>query len=193
MILSGVKGARKQEFLSSPELAALACLEPMVLNQKYLNDHRYIPGTELTPALRKEATEIHRRLRSAFSDVDARGDKVIDLAAELLYIVRSNIAHGGKTAFGPDEAKSRRDESVCKATIPVQFLLIRGRVKERKGLQVFTWNPSGEEVRAKLFESTDLKGDWERIDRFEGMRYRRQLVLAKTPDAVCVANAYVES
>ena len=232
LISSGVEGERRNEFLASSELGSFVFLEPMVLNQKYLNDHGYIPGTDLSPSLQKGATDVHRRLRSAYRDGDARADKVITLAAELLYIVRSNIAHGEKTAFGADTDKSARDESVCRATIPVQLLLIdillhspstrlvvygslapgqnnhailaplkgiwqdcgiRGSLTQREELWAFTWNPSGEEVQAKLFESAELKGYWERIDRFEGARYRRQFVLAKTSTAVCVANAYVAS
>jgi gamma-glutamylcyclotransferase (GGCT)/AIG2-like uncharacterized protein YtfP len=162
--------------------------------------------------------------------VEAKGDKVVELAAELIYIVRSNIAHGEKTPFGDDIAKSARDESVCSATVPVQWLLtdillnsptnrllvygslapgennhaivanlqgswqdcvVRGTLREKQGLRELIWNPTGGEVPAKLFESTDLKAHWERIDRFEGSRYRRQFVLVKTPTDVCVANTYV--
>jgi len=197
---------------------------------KHLNDHGYTPGTELNPKLRKGATEVHRRLRSAFSDVELNGNKVITLAAELLYIVRSNIAHGEKTPFGADTVKSARDESVCNATIPVQWLLIdillnspnnrllvygslapgennyaiiaplegawqdcsvRGNLKEEGELRELIWNPNGGEVFSQLFESTQLKAHWDRIDRFEGSRYRRQLVLVKMSTGVCVANAYV--
>jgi gamma-glutamylcyclotransferase (GGCT)/AIG2-like uncharacterized protein YtfP len=40
--------------------------------------------------------------------------------ADLLYVIRSNIAHGEKTPFGPDREKSARDKIVCRATVPVQ-------------------------------------------------------------------------
>jgi hypothetical protein len=123
MMLSEVQGERKQEFLSSSALASLVRLDPMVLNQKRLIDGGYTPGTELSADLQKSATKVHKKLRSAFSSVEAKGDRVVELAAELIYIVRSNIAHGEKTPFGDDIAKSARDESVCSATVPVQWLL----------------------------------------------------------------------
>lgn len=38
--------------------------------------------------------------------------------AALIYVVKSNIAHGNKTRFGPDFAKAERDRQVCMAGIP---------------------------------------------------------------------------
>ena len=43
--------------------------------------------------------------------------RVVKKTAELLYIVRSNMAHGEKTKYGPDIDKRKRGVSVC------QFLL----------------------------------------------------------------------
>jgi gamma-glutamylcyclotransferase (GGCT)/AIG2-like uncharacterized protein YtfP len=39
-------------------------------------------------------------------------------------VVRSNIAHGEKTPYGPDLEKARRDEEVCTLVVPVQQLIV---------------------------------------------------------------------
>ena len=76
-----------------------------------------------------KASEEHRRLKTAYGDLFSQrtpevGDRVVKRAAEVLYIVRSNIAHGEKTPYGPDLEKTRRDEQVCSVVVPLQFLLI---------------------------------------------------------------------
>jgi gamma-glutamylcyclotransferase (GGCT)/AIG2-like uncharacterized protein YtfP len=40
--------------------------------------------------------------------------------------VRSNLAHGEKTPYGPDLAKRDRDEAVCTVINPLQEILIDG-------------------------------------------------------------------
>jgi gamma-glutamylcyclotransferase (GGCT)/AIG2-like uncharacterized protein YtfP len=46
------------------------------------------------------------------------------------------------------------------------------------GYPGFRWDGSRTEVEALLFESPELPGSWERLDRFEGPAYRRILVPA---------------
>ncbi len=41
----------------------------------------------------------------------------------MLYVVRSNIAHGEKTPYGPDLVKRERDERVCSVVVPLQLIL----------------------------------------------------------------------
>ncbi len=51
-------------------------------------------------------------------------ERILKRTADLLYVVRSNLAHGEKTAFGPDLTKRERDEAVCRIIVPVQALLV---------------------------------------------------------------------
>src|SRR5271165_4465546 len=73
-------------------------------------------------------TEAHENLANASHDSQPeespdREERVVRWTAELLYIVRSNIVHGEKTPYGPDIAKSARDEQVCSCVVPLQLLI----------------------------------------------------------------------
>jgi hypothetical protein len=72
-----------------------------------------------------KASEVHHKLVNAYGELERAGnteveERVLRRAAELLYIVRSNISHGEKTPYGPDLAKKEWDESVCAVAIPIQ-------------------------------------------------------------------------
>jgi hypothetical protein len=51
-------------------------------------------------------------------------ERVMKRLAELLYVVRSNNAHGEKTPYGPDIEKLKQDEMVCSIIIPIQLALL---------------------------------------------------------------------
>ena len=52
------------------------------------------------------------------------------------------------------------------------------------------WNPEGERVAVKLFESADLPQHWERIDAFEGANYPRRLIPVEQDGRLTIANIY---
>jgi hypothetical protein len=117
MVLKELAAQARVCFLSSNELKNLVEFEPHIMNHNTLKDHGYRPDSELTSALIKKATEEHRKLRTAVDALLAyRNDeveiRVLKRTAELLYVVRSNIAHGEKTPYGPDKKKKERDEKV---------------------------------------------------------------------------------
>jgi gamma-glutamylcyclotransferase (GGCT)/AIG2-like uncharacterized protein YtfP len=128
MILDSLQPEARSDLLRSTEFGAVVAFEPKILNHKVLNRRHYRPGTEIEPRLFSEASEVHRKLNNAFHEVvigDAAIDeRVIKRTAELLYIVRSNLAHGEKTPYGPDLAKRQRDEAVCTVINPLQEILI---------------------------------------------------------------------
>lgn len=128
MILDSLQPEAKRDLLRSTELRSLVAFEPKILNHDVLNRRRYRPGSEIEPKLFSDASEVHRKLTSAFSAIGgedaATEERVIKRTAELLYIVRSNLAHGEKTPYGPDLAKRQRDEAVCTVINPLQEILI---------------------------------------------------------------------
>lgn len=78
--------------------------------------------------LKHEASEKHIDLRKAFLNYsneqsDDRGEKVLKKLADFLFVIRCNIAHGEKTAYGPDSKKVGRDRDVCKVARPVMELI----------------------------------------------------------------------
>ena len=235
MILSGLHSEAKGDFLRSSQIQNLVSLDPKIMNHDILRRGNYRPDVPIEPHLAKDAAEVHRKLETAYRDfvqggVDEVQERVIKRVAELLYVVRSNIAHGEKTPYGPDLAKRERDEQVCISVVPLQELLfdalldrpserlisygtlapgqsnhqlladllghweecvIRGSVHLVQGLSTFSWNPTGSEQKASLFTSEDLPMSWQRIDKFEGTRYRRRLVPTKTQAGIAIAYAYI--
>ena len=130
MILDSLHAEARSDLPRSTELRSVVEFTPRILNHDVLNRRRYRPGDDIEPSLFREASEIHRKLTKAFSELDgmdtATEDRVLKRAAELLYLVRSNIAHGEKTPYGPDFAKRDRDEAVCRVIVPLQEILMDG-------------------------------------------------------------------
>lgn len=118
----------REQLLRSPELESVVAFEPQVMNHDTLRRRGYRPDIVIDPALVSAASEQHRKLVTAYLDLRSVKNievenRVLKRAAELLYVVRSNIAHGEKTPYGPDLAKRERDERVCDVAVPLQLLL----------------------------------------------------------------------
>ncbi|MDX9721491.1 MAG: hypothetical protein RBU37_12150, partial [Myxococcota bacterium] len=130
MIVTGLDASESSELVRSSEFRAFALLEPPVMNHQTLKDGGYRPDQETPAGLRKKASEEHHKLANAYvctqdDPTEENDQRAVRWATEVLYIVRSNIAHGEKTSFGPDTEKVARDEQVCGAVVPVQLLLFQ--------------------------------------------------------------------
>lgn len=237
MISCGLASDAKDAFLRSPEIQCLVSLSPKIMNHDVLRRGGYRPDVEIEQPLVIKASEVHQKLENAYRSFQEDSseeicERVIKRVAELLYVVRSNIAHGEKTPYGPDLKKRERDENVCACIVPLQELLldmllgqpskklisygslmpgqpnhvvvsdlegewqdcvIRGTINKINGLSRFSWNPTGPELSVCLFTSDDLSRSWERIDRFEGKEYRRQLIPAKIKIGIAIAYVYIDA
>ncbi|HEV2688593.1 MAG TPA: gamma-glutamylcyclotransferase family protein [Bryobacteraceae bacterium] len=58
------------------------------------------------------------------------------------------------------------------------------------GFPGLIWNPEGERIAVKIFESRDLPRHWERIDAFEGDDYPRRLIPVERDGRLVIANIY---
>lgn len=128
MILEGLEEESRYLFFKSDELKNLVDFKPQIMNHDTLRRHRYRPESKIEPNLIKKATEEHRKLKTAYDDHLMQRkkeveDRILKRAAELLYVVRSNIAHGEKTPYGPDLKKKVRDEQVSAVVVPLQIML----------------------------------------------------------------------
>jgi hypothetical protein len=126
-LVQSLPAERASQLLRSRELAAVVALEPRVMNHYRLNEHGYRPGVAIGPELLKKATEEHADVKKRVENWASRQsdiERVLRSVAEFLYVVRSNIAHGEKTPYGPDLEKARRDEQVASAVIPLQEVLL---------------------------------------------------------------------
>lgn len=129
LIMNGFPKEWRNTFVKSKVLANLVDLEPNILDHSTLKKYNYRPGQSIDHTLEKKASEKHKKLNNAYRDYSTTPSleiqvRVMKRMAELLYVVRSNIAHGEKTPYGPDLEKVKRDEMVCSLIIPIQFTLL---------------------------------------------------------------------
>ena len=147
----------------SDPVRQLAELRPYILNHQTLLREEYDPG-QLATHIEREASREHRQLENAFRRYseapgdEARLEPLLKKIAEILYIVRNNIAHCEKTPKGPDIAKRERDRlvsEVAASVIEELFDLMFDRPSQR--LAVYgTLAPGG----ANTSQLVGLDGCW---------------------------------
>lgn len=129
MIIESLDDKAKDLLLKSQELKDLVYLEPKIMSHKTLRENDYRPNIDINPELIEIASNVHKNLKNKYEKYHSENskiskDSIIGIISRLLYIVRSNIAHGEKTPYGPDLNKIKRDEIVCKTIFPLQKLLL---------------------------------------------------------------------
>lgn len=117
LLLGGLDDGRDGQLCDFDGVTALAEFNPQIMNHDTLLRRDYDPR-DIPERLRKEACDEHRQLLNAFKDYaggpkgrDQR-ERLLKKLGQLLYVVRSNIAHSEKTPRGPDFDKSDRDREV---------------------------------------------------------------------------------
>jgi len=73
--------------------------------------------------MREQASELHERLIQFYNN-RTNDSRIVSTLCRLLYMVRSNLAHCGKTPYGPDLEKSTRDEAVGEVIYPLLSLCL---------------------------------------------------------------------
>ncbi|WP_411280350.1 hypothetical protein [Gemmatimonas sp.] len=117
LFMHGLAEADADAFCGSTVVRRLVEWTPRIMNQKVLGQLDYDPRN-LGEDIRRKAEKDHERLvRAAQEHAANPGDRnardcLLKRLAQVVYIVRSNIAHGEKTPYGPDGAKGERDRSV---------------------------------------------------------------------------------
>jgi len=163
MILSGLSSEAKDDLLRSVQIKKLVALHPKIMNHDILRRGGYRPDVAIETSLAKDAVLVHQKLESAYREIDRGGneirERVIKRVAELLYVVRSNIAHGEKTPYGPDLKKRERDEQVCISIVPLLELLFDMLLDQpcKKLISYGTLAP-GQPNHSLV---SDLKGEWD--------------------------------
>ncbi len=59
------------------------------------------------------------------------------------------------------------------------------------GFPALILDPDGPAISVQVFESTDLRDHWARLDDFEGTGYLRVVTSVRTPEGDVTANIYV--
>lgn len=175
------------------ELRDVSALSPPVMDHAVLQRHDYRPGSEIGDGLVSGATVKHRKLASALQRLDEgrtreAEDQVIKRSAELLYVVRSNIAHGEKAPYGPDLTKRERDEAVCKRILPLSMLLVDLLLAQPSRRLVAYGTLAPGEASHSVLDS--LAGEWTACEVCGYMTYNAGLpVMSWTPGRATVMQA----
>jgi len=162
LLLNALTEEHKEKLCKSNELLTLVNLKPLIMNHDKLLKEKYNPE-KIDSKIRKEAEKDHYRLIKAYENYSGSGTKsktedVIKKLGTLLYIIRSNNAHGEKTPYGPDLKKIERDQTVCKYAYPVVELILDFLLDEpSKKLVVYGTLAPGK-VNASMLEK--IKGEW---------------------------------
>ncbi len=234
LMLHGLSDQQSSAFCGKESVRRFAEFTPRIMNHDTLLRLQYDPFN-ITEDVRKKASDEHRQLSNAFDRFSktphdlALKEALLKKVAQLIYIVRSNIAHSEKTPHGPDLEKSERDRLVSEVTAsviedvfdilfdgPSQRLAVygslapdgantsqlaglyglwhegtaKGVIEERDGFLEFQWMLRGRAVPVKVLSAPRLETQLDRLDRFEGPRYRRILVPILADGRTLVCNIY---
>lgn len=128
LVTERISSQGHQRLADSPAVRRLTELDPMVMNHHTLEQLGYDPS-HITIRQRKEAETEHRQLRTACQLSDASPGPeawkaVARRTAQLLYVIRSNIAHGEKTLRGPDPDATTRNARVTVVAQPAFEIVV---------------------------------------------------------------------
>jgi hypothetical protein len=121
LLLTGMSEEQGSEFCQSENVRRFAELSPPIMNHDTLLREEYDPFN-ISEKLQKRASDEHRQLLNAYRrhcsslDDPALRKTLLKKIGQLVFIVRSNIAHSEKTPRGPDLAKAERDRVVSEIT-----------------------------------------------------------------------------
>lgn len=124
LVFQGLNSANKIELLNLPAVFELAHFEPLIMSDEILGLMKYNPKN-IDQDTRNEASVNHAEFKQAYAeylrkknDSHAIG-KALGKLCNLLYVVRCNLQHCGKTPNGPDLDKAERDKLVCSKVLPI--------------------------------------------------------------------------
>ena len=163
LFLSGLDDALAEMLCRSESVANLAQFTPPVMNHDKLKKRDYDPS-DISDQLRKKVSEEHRQLLNALQDyqkgsmVREARERLLKKLRQLIYIVRSNIAHSEKTPRGPDLEKSERDRGVSEivSAVIIDFFELLLEHPSRRLAAYGTLRPG--EPNHQIV--ADLSGDW---------------------------------
>jgi len=220
----------KNSIIESKAFKEIIHFTPRIMSDAVLESQRYNPEN-ISIELRQEASVTHNKLIESYNYPYRKIDILITNLCKLLYEVRSNMMHCGKTPYGPDPDKSKRDEEICKLIYPtllniIDYLLekpsnklilygtlkqgqpnaslvdnlrrvtetvnIFGFIEIENGLPYYTFSISNtiNAIEAELIINESLINEFERIDSFEGKKYKRIKIPYKKGEEYGIGHIY---
>jgi gamma-glutamylcyclotransferase (GGCT)/AIG2-like uncharacterized protein YtfP len=153
--------ARQRSLLEEESTSALAELDPILNHWVLSRDKTYRPGKPLSTGLQERASREHVEFveeLTRWQETQGSPRRAVRTLTRLLYVVRSNIAHGWKTPHGPDWEQESRDRSVAGRVYPAVLQLFETVLKNpRRRLASYGSLRPGEVNEAVLQQSG---GSW---------------------------------
>jgi gamma-glutamylcyclotransferase (GGCT)/AIG2-like uncharacterized protein YtfP len=174
--------------LRSRAVIELASLRPLIMDHNELRNQKF-NYPNIPESVRQNTSSIHQRFDKLIHDRHRNFADTMHALISVLYLVRSNNAHGEKTPNGPDLDKTDRDQSVCAACVPVMKKLIHLLLghPSRRLLTYGTLQPGG--VNSRLLASIPLspftvtvRGTVTEVDK---LRYFSPKHRHSDPDIIC--------
>jgi gamma-glutamylcyclotransferase (GGCT)/AIG2-like uncharacterized protein YtfP len=127
LILQGMNRSSHFSIINSKEFKMFMNLKPPIMDDGTLEELKYDPSNIL-PETKAKAQAGHRKLIDSHLNFKAKPSdsnlkEVLSNMSRLIYTVRNNMKHCGKTPQGPDLKKVDRDEKVCAVTVPLINLI----------------------------------------------------------------------
>lgn len=129
-LVKGLNNEEKKALLKSNQVKKLLNLRPLIMDDNVLEENKYNPE-DIEDRLRKKASRKHYEFIKRYYElenyqvnIDDVIDDVIEWLSQVIYMVRCNLKHCGKTPYGPDKDKINRDLIVCQVVYPVGKLII---------------------------------------------------------------------
>lgn len=148
----------------SGPMKRLTQLEPAIEDHFVLR--RYLLTQQIPLAEREQARAAHERVKRRYGRYADRPNaenrrKLGDALAELLWVVRSNLAHGEKTAAGRDASRNERNRQVSAVTVGVLENLLDTLLDHpSRKLLVYGTLPPGHANHPQL---TAVEGVWAEV------------------------------
>lgn len=166
LLVDGISLAHREWLAREPAVEYLARFTPLIMDMRMVRDR--MPGypagatrEQIPKELVNAATGQHRALAAthrAWQAGEVSGDDVLRQLARLLYLVRSNIAHGEKTDDPSDLERWIRDRNVCGVALPAAVAVIEGLFAFPSEHLITT----GPYQRWPLSPLRKLSGEWSR-------------------------------
>lgn len=123
LLKQGLDEQSKNFISSSRSISVLVNFNPPIMADKILEKSRYNPEN-IPDELKEKSSYQHRNFIKAYNKVPRNLNKLFSELARVLLVVRNNLAHYGKTPYGPDRNKSSRDVAVCRTVQPILMIIL---------------------------------------------------------------------
>ena len=111
----------KKLIIDSKPFNEIKNFRPHIMDDGILQHNRYDPKN-ISSEIREKSSKQHKTFVESCKNRDKHF--IIDKLCKLLYMIRCNLNHCGKTPRGPDLGKHERDEKICTMIFPLLEIIV---------------------------------------------------------------------